>query len=239
MGSCSLTPGNASIIIYSMPDTLTQINTSAYSRIRLCQPLKEPASTEILYKKSFAGKNCVISLRLLSIKKDIELIYNWVNQEYAKRFWQMDGRPIDQLKETYQYIMLSDFAQSYLALLDNVPICQLDVYHALQDEVSLFYNAQEGDYGVHLLMAPNKKKISNLTIHVFQTFLEYFFSHSEVKRIVGEPDAANMNANKLVKTLGFQFQHKIAMSYKTANFYTCTRDNFHAAINTPETHTNG
>jgi RimJ/RimL family protein N-acetyltransferase len=166
----------------------------------------------------------------------MDFIFEWVNQEYAKRFWQMDGRPIRQLQQTYEYILLSDFAQSFVALLHDAPVCQVDVYHALQDEVSLLYDAQEGDYGVHFLMAPYTRPISSLSSCVFQTFLEFFFSYTEVNRIIGEPDADNVHANRLVRKLGFCFQKQVSMSYKTANLYICTNDSFNAAISPQQEH---
>ena len=202
---------------------------TAHPRSGLCRAMHK-AMPRTIFEKEFPQKKLSISIRQLCINTDVEFIFDWVNQEYAKRFWQMDGRPKQQLRETYKYILSSDFAQSFVALLHGTPVAQLDVYHALQDEVSLLYDAQKGDYGVHFLMAPNKRPISSLSSCVFQSFIEFLFTYNEVQRIIGEPDAENQHANKLVKRLGFQFQKQITMSYKTANLYFCTRDNFHAAI---------
>ncbi|HEY0679430.1 MAG TPA: GNAT family N-acetyltransferase [Chitinophagaceae bacterium] len=202
---------------------------------RLTVPLCEPVTMEnkvILYKREFPEKSISLSLRLLSIGSDIHQIHEWVNQEYAKRFWQLDGQPISNLIQTYEYIQSSDYAQSYITLLNDKPVGQIDLYHALHDEVGKLYEAEGGDYGLHLLMAPPKTRIPQLTICVFQTFLEYLFSFPEVNRVIGEPDADNHQANTLVRKLGFQFQKRIKMSYKTANLYFCTRESFEKAMNT-------
>ncbi|MGB8193500.1 MAG: GNAT family N-acetyltransferase [Chitinophagaceae bacterium] len=196
----------------------------------LCRPVSGQFNTDAVYEKHFDQGNFNISLRLLCINTDINFIYDWVNQDYARRFWQMDGHTPTQLKELYHNIAQSDFAQSFVALLNNNPVCQLDIYHAMRDEVGTLYNARRGDYGIHLIMAPRQKTIAGLSGYVLQTFLEYFFSCEEVDRIIGEPDAENQGANKLVTKLGFQFRRKINMSYKTANLYTCTRTNLQTAI---------
>lgn len=196
----------------------------------LCGARQPGKPGKLLYERRFPRNNH-ITIRPLCLETDIPFIYEWVNQEYAKRFWQMDGRPIRELAMVYEQIMLCDFAQSFIACCNHIPVCQLDIYHALQDEVSLHYKAHEGDYGIHVLMAPNRHRVPGLSSQVLQSFLEYFFLCPEVERIIGEPDAENERANELVRKLGFQFRKRISMSYKTANLYTCTYTNFTEAVN--------
>ena len=62
----------------------------------LCQPLNTVSLEPVYYKNSPDG-SWSISIRPLCINTDIDIIYEWVNEEYAKRFWQMDGKPIHQL----------------------------------------------------------------------------------------------------------------------------------------------
>ncbi|HYE53968.1 MAG TPA: GNAT family N-acetyltransferase [Chitinophagaceae bacterium] len=182
-----------------------------------------------LYEKHFSH-SMTISIHPFNVRKDTLFIHEWVNQDYAKRFWQMDGRTINELKKVYRHISTCHFAQSFMARINYNRICQLDLYHAPDDEVSLHYNAQPGDYGIHVLMAPRQQRVPGLSVCVLQTFLEYFFSFPDIERIIGEPDAENHRANQLVQKLGFRFMKTISMSYKTANLYTCTRNDF---INQP------
>ena len=49
----------------------------------------------------------------------------------------------------------------------------------------------------------------------------------EAETLYGEPDAANTPANLAAKRAGFQFQKTIQLSYKTANLYAITKDQFH------------
>jgi acetyl CoA:N6-hydroxylysine acetyl transferase len=195
----------------------------------LCAPQQPAQPAKQVYERRFPRGNH-ITIRSLCLETDIPLIYEWVNQDYAKRFWQMDGRPLGEITMVYEQIMLCDFAQSFIACCNHKPVCQLDVYHAMQDEVSLHYKAHQGDYGIHVLMAPNRTPMPGLSAQVLQAFMEYFFLCPEVERIIGEPDAENARANALVRKLGFRFRKQINMSYKTANLYTCTYTDFTEAI---------
>lgn len=197
----------------------------------LCKPVATQHTPAIAFRKYFPDRSFSIAIRMLDIDTDIPVVFGWVNEEYAKRFWQMDNQPVQQLKQTYRLILASDFAQSFIGLLNGSPICQVDVYNALRDEVSLLYPARQGDYGLHFLMAPRRQRIPGLSACVFSTFVEFLFSYPEVQRIIGEPDAENAAANKLVKNAGFSFQQTIGMSYKTANLYYCTREDYGRASN--------
>jgi hypothetical protein len=191
----------------------------------LCQPVTSDAPQPAVYKKYFREQGFTISLRPLCLSADLDLIYQWVHLPYAKRFWKMDVSK-EILEETYQHILSCGHAGSFLCHLEDVPVCQIEVYHAQEDEISLCYNALPGDYGIHVLMAPRQTTIPGLSVAVFRTCLEYIFSFPEVRRVVGEPDVANERANLLVKKVGFIFQHIIRMSYKKANLYYCTRSSF-------------
>ena len=59
-----------------------------------------------------------------------------------------------------------------------------------------------------------------------QSFLDYYFSFPKSKRMFGEPDEENIKANQLVEKAGFQFVKPITMSYKRANLWVCTREEF-------------
>jgi hypothetical protein len=196
---------------------------------QLCEPLFRSAKYDIVAERNFPQHNFSVSLRPLCLDTDLPIIYKWVNQEYIKGFWPMNG-PIQELGQTYSYIMESDFAQSFIALVNDVPTCQVDIYHALQDEASLYYEARPGDYVIHLLMASPNLVIPNLSLSILQACLSHFFSYPEVKRVIAEPDTENEQDNKLVAKAGFRLLQKVSMSYKVANLYTCTKENFRAAL---------
>ncbi|MFX7895063.1 GNAT family protein, partial [Acinetobacter baumannii] len=67
--------------------------------------------------------------------------------------------------------------------------------------------------------------VKGLTSQVMITALAFMFSLG-IFIIMGEPDAANEKANKLVKKVGFSFLVQINMYYKVSNLYQYTREDF-------------
>lgn len=176
----------------------------------------------ILFRRKFAETEII--LKPLHLSRDIKTIHKWVNMPYAKEFWQMAGS-IGELYTFYEKLMQSGKAYSLVAFLNNTPVAQIDYYDVPFDEVKNFYDYKENDHGIHLLMAPNKLPVKSLTPHVMITALAFLFSLG-IPRIMGEPDAANEKANKLVQKVGFSFIGQIKMSYKVANLYQYTQEDF-------------
>lgn len=187
------------------------------------KPLFYPG--EIIFSFHLQSIQKTISFRSFDLQKDTDLIHQWVNQPYALPFWQLDGNR-ERVYDLYYNIQRNSNGHSYLGLLDDQPICQFDVYRVLADELRLFVTADENDCGFHLLMAPNEKPVPGLTVMIVESFLQYFFSFPQAKRMYAEPDLTNRRSNRILQRVGFSYHHAIEMSYKTAKLYSITRDQF-------------
>ncbi len=188
------------------------------------KPLIYPGST--LYSRRVVELNATISFRSMDMDKDLDMIFDWVNRRYALKYWQLDG-PKERVYNTYYSIQRNSNGHSYIGLLDDKPVCQFDVYRVLADEIQQYITADDSDCGFHLLMSPNERAISGLSVHLVRAFLFYYFSFSEAKRMFAEPDIQNERSNRILQKLGFTFLHAIKMSYKTANLYCLTKEQFH------------
>ena|ERR1700733_7052585 len=190
------------------------------------KPLHFPG--EILFSKFIPSINKTISFRSFDLEKEVELIHFWVNEPYALPYWQLPG-PKQRIFDLYYSIQRNSNAHSYIGLLDGSPICQFDVYRILADEVKQYIMADFDDCGFHLLMAPNRMPIPGLSFHICSTFLEYYFSFPEATRMFAEPDIHNIRSNALLKRLNFNFIESIQLSYKIANLYSLTKNQFIAS----------
>jgi len=180
----------------------------------------KPAHTGILFSKPIPqGKLCI---RSLTIKEDLDTLYKWVNQDYAKKFWQMDGSR-EMLAATYSMVLESLHAHSFMVLLDGRPVGQVDCYQVLSDELKNHVEANPEDCGLHILMQPAKVSVKGLALEALRAFTEFYFSFSLSKKLYAEPDKENLLANLLARKAGFQFSKEIVLSYKTANLYLISK----------------
>jgi acetyl CoA:N6-hydroxylysine acetyl transferase len=200
------------------------INTYNYSPI-FCKPIPVDYKDEILHEQYFPSNGYHISFRSIQLDTDIDMIHDWVNREYAHEFWQLN-KPKQEVYQTYHDIINNPDGHSFIGLINHEPICQVDLYRILADEVKQHIEAGPDDSGMHLLMAPIDKLQKGLTKSVLYSFLSFYFSFPMAQRIYGEPDIRNHKAIMLMRSTGFQFQKNIIMSYKTAALHCCTKESF-------------
>lgn len=178
----------------------------------------KPANTnQILYTTEVAhGKLSFLSLQLAT---DLDTIFTWVNSQYAKTFWQMNGS-VQALKATYKAVLENPHAHAFMVLLNGQPVGQVDLYQVGADELKgHIESVNDNDCGLHLLMLPPKESKKNLALRVLQSFIEWYFAHPAAGDLYAEPDMENATANLLAVKAGFNFVKEIQLSSKTANLY--------------------
>jgi acetyl CoA:N6-hydroxylysine acetyl transferase len=190
-----------------------------------CKPLFVSPENEILYQSIFTDPDLSVSFRSLSLSSDLDMIYDWVNRDYSKEFWQLHGTK-QLVRNTYSDIIKSLHSHSFIGLLNDDPICQVDIYQVLHDELALHADPEPNDCGMHFIMAPPEQRKKGTSLLLFKSFLSFYFSFPCAQRMFGEPDQGNVRANKLVIDAGFQFLKTIQLSYKTANLYSLSRTKF-------------
>jgi RimJ/RimL family protein N-acetyltransferase len=204
-----------------MPSTLAQ---QGLPRL-FCKPVDIPYDNEILYREDFLPLPGTICFRSLQLSTDLDLIHGWVNQVYARRFWQLNGTKT-LVENTYAELLKNPQAHSFIGLFNYQPVCQVDLYLIAGDELRDYVNAGPDDCGLHFLMSPPNPQQKGLTVPMLRTFLEFYFSFQLAERIYAEPDKENDFANLLARKVGFQYVKTIELSYKTANLYRLTSDYF-------------
>jgi RimJ/RimL family protein N-acetyltransferase len=187
-----------------------------------CKPVNCGGESQILYTRDFYEIGN-ISFRSLDLLTELKMIYEWVNKDYSKQFWRLHGsRTL--VENTYRSIQQNPGSHSFIGLHNGKPVCQMDVYLVAFDELSDHVLAEDHDAGMHMHMAPLVKPVNGLSLICMRSFLDFYFSFPESKRMFGEPDEENLKANRLVERAGFQFLKPITMSYKRANLWVCTRE---------------
>jgi hypothetical protein len=185
----------------------------------------EPGLPEELYYFYEKELNSGVSFRSLDLAKDLDMIHDWVNQSYSRKFWQLNGSK-DLVYDTYKMVLENPRAHSFIGLVNKKPVCQIDVYGVAGEELGLHTVAGDYDCGLHLLMLPTRELQKGWSYYALKNFQQFYFTFSQHEILYDEPDQENVHANKLAMDSGFRFIKTIALSNKTANLYSISREQF-------------
>ena len=185
----------------------------------------KPQDSGIIFKKYIHELQAPVRFRSLDIYSDISLINEWVNKAYAKRFWQLDGQGRN-LSTIYDAVLRNPGAHSFIGLIDEEPFCQVDVYVVAIDELVEHVEAKPCDAGLHLLLCPPREMRKGWSYYALKCFQQFFFSFDTDADLYAEPDHGNYHANRLAINCGMQFLKTVTLSYKTANVYRMTKEQF-------------
>lgn len=205
----------------------SNLNLKKTSRL-FCKPVSINYPDQLLYNTNIPDRNTNISFRSLHLETDMDFLFDWVNRPYSKRFWQLNGSR-DLLHNTYQSLLNNPHAHSFIGCCNNEPVCQIDLYNVAADELKDHVIHEPDDCGLHLLMMPPEQMSKGLSLLMLQHFIRFYFSFPIAERLFAEPDSENILANRLAVKAGFTLLKKIQLSYKTANLYSITKQQFHAS----------
>ncbi len=169
-----------------------------------------------------------LSLRPFDLAADIQILHSWVSLPYAE-FWGLNGATIEEVKQNYHDILNDGHSQVFLGHIDGNAKFLLELYNPQHEAVGKHYDVQVGDLGMHILIAPAEKKISNFTFDIFSYIMDYMFSLPQTRRIVVEPDSNNHKVHQINKRAGFQHVKEIDLGHKKAYLGFCTRLQFGAS----------
>lgn len=184
-------------------------------------------STEKIVFTKIIPEMGVFELRPFDLETDCSIIHHWVNKEYAI-YWGMIGFSLEEVKAAYEKIL--EHTQVYIGLFDTKISFLLECYEPSEDIIGNYYEVEEGDKGMHILVAPTENPLRNFTWSVFSFIMDFIFDKPNTKRIVVEPDARNHKIHQLNKKAGFVFQKIIELPNKKAHLEFCTRKDYYNAL---------
>ncbi|HVI46124.1 MAG TPA: GNAT family N-acetyltransferase [Chitinophaga sp.] len=191
--------------------------------------------TAFIYSRNIPGLG-EFAFRPLAISGDIALIHDWVNRPYAQ-YWQMQHTTVEQVRTAYAAIIQAGHSHAYMGFYNGQPAFLWESYWAAKDPIGKYYDVQQGDYGLHLLVAPVERSIHRFTYHILRTIIDYILTDPDVRRLIVEPDIRNEKMHVLTRRVGFEYQQQVQLPQKTAYLAFCSREQYLAhdnnLINTP------
>lgn len=160
---------------------------------------------------------------------DLDLLYRWVTQERA-RFWGMLDHTRERVRDIYAHLDGLTTHHAYLVRLDNDPVALFQTYWATEDEISETYDAQPGDLGIHLLLAPGDQPRPGWTETLIVALAGFVLQDPAVTRILAEPDARNDKAVERVLRTGFDLGPQVELPHKRAQLVFLDRADVEALL---------
>ncbi|GIF71255.1 GNAT family N-acetyltransferase [Asanoa siamensis] len=167
------------------------------------------------YREELPGLG-TFTLERLDPVRHLDVVHGWVTQPRAE-FWGMTDHSPEQVREIYAFVDGLDTHHAYLMVLDDRPVGIFQTYEPAADPIGEYYPVRDGDFGIHLLLAPADPPVPGFTGAVAGALLRFAFtSRPGTERIVVEPDVRNERGLARWRRLGFVFGDVVTTEHKTA-----------------------
>ena len=172
-----------------------------------------------------------VSLRRVSLNRDLGRLHAWLGSEHVKPYWRLD-LPLPAFRDRLAEKLADDHLTPYVGCLDHVPMSYWECYWAAEDDVANHYDAEPADQGVHLLIGPEEYIGRGYARPLLRAVVAMQFRHPETDRVVAEPDARNERAVRVFEACGFEPRREFRFDEagKDALLLVCERDRFESDV---------
>ncbi|WP_199589336.1 GNAT family N-acetyltransferase [Blastococcus sp. TF02A-26] len=170
-----------------------------------------------------------VTLEPLDVDRDLDLLHAWVTHPRSA-YWLMQGASPAGVRDAYAAITADPHHDAWLGRVDGVPTFLAETYDPRLRELTGRWPAEEGDVGMHVLVAPPAADpVPGLTSAVFAAVVRFCLDLPGVRRVVVEPDARNAAIRAKNRAAGFVEHGPLDLGHKTAMLSTCTPEAFAAS----------
>ena len=114
-------------------------------------------------------------VRPVDVEADADLLHVWLTDPKSA-FWDMQDADVDTVRRAYGEIEASPWHEAYIGLHDGTPAFLMERYDPAHDAVGDVYEVQDGDVGMHFLVAPTDEPVHGFTLAVIWTVMDLLFT---------------------------------------------------------------
>ncbi|OAS86812.1 acetyltransferase [Metabacillus litoralis] len=169
--------------------------------------------------------NKTISFREVDFDRDVKLLHSWMNENHVVPYWKLDLSLTDYgihlrnfLNDEHQTLLIGE--------IDGVPISYWESYWVKGDIIENYYEFNEYDQGVHLLIGDKDYLGKGLIYPLLMTILSQKFQVSLTEKVIAEPDVRNEKMIHVFKKCGFTPIKEVELPDKTGLLMFCERSTF-------------
>jgi len=172
-----------------------------------------------------------VSLRPVSLERDLGRLHAWLGSEHVKPYWQHD-LPLPAFRDRLAEKLADDHLTPYVGCLDHVPMSYWECYWAADDDVANHYDADPSDRGLHLLVGPEEYLGRGYALPAMRAAVAMQFRHPETDRVIAEPDARNERVVHVFEQCGFEqrTEFRFEEAEKDAVLLVCERERFESEV---------
>lgn len=166
-----------------------------------------------------------ITFRHVSLQEDFERLYSWMHEPHVIPFWKLNIER-EAYKQHLQLFINDSHQQLLIGEINGVPMSYWESYTVEGDVISKYYDYDQGDQGIHLLIGETDYLGKGYIYPLLLTILKHKFEINETKRIVAEPDIRNEKMINVFMKCGFQPMKEVNLPDKTGLLLSCERNVF-------------
>ena len=171
----------------------------------------------------------------LVVDRDMAMLHAWVTHPRSV-YWEMQDASVADVAREYAAIADSPHHDAFIGLVDDEPQFLVERYDPRHSPLAELPEIEEGDIGMHVLVAPTDQPRHGFTRAVMRAVLRFCFADPAVRRVVVEPDTRNSAIAVLNAAAGFVVLRQVELPTKTAALSVATRASFaHSDLSESET----
>lgn len=219
---------------YQAPLIWHQHKTSTQYAKRLVQsdnryqrhPLRPPMPTDYIYRRYDFDAHAEVSFRVIDLEKDLTRFARWMNDPRVAYFWEQAWSE-EKLAEFLKERLADPHIIPLIGEFNGHPFGYIEAYWVSEDRLSPYYDAQDFDRGIHLLVGEQEfrgPKYFNSWIRAISHYL--FIDDVRTQRIVLEPRADNERLFNRILPMGYEKRFEFNFPHKRSALLMLTRDKF-------------
>ena len=165
----------------------------------------------VVHEQSLNHGRLTIAFRPLQLPADWSFISKWMSREMARSTSQPFRLPAKHLQDTYATMLLCDFAQPFIGLINNTPGLLIEICDGekqLAEYETGFYVLERGDHMMNMITSPTVINSRKTLMHAVNCSLQYFFLQPQVNRIAWILHEREKHFIRLANQLGFAVSNR-------------------------------
>jgi acetyl CoA:N6-hydroxylysine acetyl transferase len=162
--------------------------------------------------------------RPVDFERDLSTLHTWMHQPHIAPFWKLN-LPMSEFKQWLRNSIEAEHKDIYIGTINGEQVCYLIAYSIENDPIREFYEYQNGDIGMHLLIGPRAYLNREDGLSIIRSMIIFLFDqYKSADRIVGEPDIRNRIVIPILKKLGGEVVSEINLHNKNASLIIGERE---------------